>query len=184
MSAYNRFAKKCADEFRETSGFMVTALSRVRDGYPPALLPSRAAHNRGGFGPRADDNPKHAASPSPLRGPVGMAVAPCRHRRLIAPERKREQLAGLSEGLESLDRQEAVDFEKFVAQSGGEIQIGLALAFRRPDLEDHRNHGRISRACGSESFVRKIRSSRRIKPSLRANSKASRPASLAFSRAR
>ena len=38
---------------------------------------------------------EHAASAFGLRGAMGMAVAPCRDRRFIAPERQREELAGL-----------------------------------------------------------------------------------------
>src|SRR5690606_16271751 len=101
---------------------------------------------------------------------VPRLVAPGLHRRLVTPERQRQQLARLDEALESLDRHEAVDFLQIGLQRRGEVEIVLPLTRSRPDLEDHGDHGFTSTACGAEASRRNSLSSRRMNCSLRANS--------------
>ncbi len=91
---------------------------------------------------------------------------------LIIPEkRKRKQLSGLGEALESLDGDEAVNSPEVCLQPSRQVQIGVAAAVSAwPDLEDHRDHGRTGGAWGSEASFRNIRSSFRMNCSRLANS--------------
>src|SRR5690606_1445242 len=55
----------------------------------------------------------------PMRG----QIAPFAHGFFVAPEREREQLAGIGEALKALYREEALDFGKIAAQARGNVEI-------------------------------------------------------------
>lgn len=74
-----------------------------------------------------------AIPPRRLRGAMLGAVAPCPHRRLIAPEGERQEFVRIGEALETLDRDEAVDPVQQRTQIGGEPEIGIALALGGQD---------------------------------------------------
>ena len=51
--------------------------------------------------------------------------APALDRRLVAPERQRDVLAGLGQALEALDRDEAVDPLELGPELGREVEVVL-----------------------------------------------------------
>ena len=115
---------------------------------------------------------------------VQREIAPLLHGRLVTPERQRQELAGFAQAFEPLDRDEPVDMLELELQRRGDVEIARLAALGEPDLEDDRDHGRTSGACGAEVRRRNSRSSRRINCSFCANAKLARPAGSSLSRAR
>src|ERR671918_1832917 len=89
------------------------------------------------------------ASPALCRA-VGGQIAPRPDRRLVAPERQRQQLARLPQALEPFHRDEAVDRLELRAQGGGDVQVLLPALRLGPDLEDHGYHGLLPFSCGMD----------------------------------
>ena len=83
---------------------------------------------------------ENAGASSSLGRAVRMQVAPRRDRGLIAPERQRQELAGLAQAFETFDRDEAVDRLQLRAQGGSDIQIFPPALGPRPYLEDDSDH--------------------------------------------
>src|SRR5262249_37838645 len=79
-------------------------------------------------------------------------ISPSVHRRFIAEEGKRENLAGLVDALEPFDGDETIDFIEQRPQLGREIEIALFVPRLWPDFEDHRDHSiprRGTVTCGA-----------------------------------
>src|SRR5690606_37582648 len=99
-----------------------------------------------------------------LRGAVRRQVAPAPDRLFVAPNRERQELAGFAQALEPLHRYETVDRLEFLHQRGGDLQIALALALGRPDLEDDGNHGFTRLAHDNASARNQTLPAPRLKP--------------------
>src|SRR5581483_8765214 len=80
------------------------------------------------------------AAATGLRLLVAQVLAPAQDRRLVPPERDRDELAGVVDALEPLHRDKAVDLLQIAAQPGREVEILLRPAVARLDLEDYRDH--------------------------------------------
>src|SRR6516225_3330567 len=83
---------------------------------------------------------EYATASSLLCSAMANVIAPPRHGFCVAPKLQRQQLAGIGQALESLDRDEALDLFQLRAQPSRMVEIGFAFAIGRPYLEDHRDH--------------------------------------------
>src|SRR5262245_61865377 len=63
---------------------------------------------------------------------------------LVTPERKGEQLVGVREALEPLDRDEPVHAFEFAPEPSGLFQIIVLAAIGRENFEDDSDHGHLS----------------------------------------
>src|SRR3954451_498874 len=79
---------------------------------------------------------EHRAAADGLGRAVLAQAAPLGQRRLVAPDRQRQDLAGLGQALEPLDRDEPVDVGQMAAQLGRHVEIVPAVLGERPDLEN------------------------------------------------
>jgi hypothetical protein len=68
-------------------------------------------------------------------------VPPRPYRGFVPPERQREQLVGVRQAVESLDRYEPVDLLQRRSSCRGEVEGVLDLVGCRVCLEDDRDHG-------------------------------------------
>ena len=86
-----------------------------------------------------------------------LELAPAAHRFLVAPERQGQDLAGLREALEALDRDEAVDLREQRPQPRGGVEIGVLAIGPGLGLEDHRDHGStLSRKVRSSAIMKRL----------------------------
>ena len=98
------------------------------------------------------------------------AVPPRADRFFVIEKGERQKLARLGQTLKPLNRDESVDRLEIGPQRRRQLKVGLGAPLRRPNLKDHRDHGRTSGACGAEARRRKMRSSRCMNCSRLANS--------------
>lgn len=83
-----------------------------------------------------------AAAPGLRKAMLG-EVPPGLDGGLVAPEGERDELAGLADALEALDRDEAVDPFQERPELGGDLEIGGPVLGPGPELEDHGDHGTL-----------------------------------------
>src|SRR4029450_1270200 len=86
---------------------------------------------------------EHALAAALLGGAVAFDVAPCRNRRLVAPEGERQKLGLVGQALEALDADKAVDALQFGPERGRDVEIGLLMPVPRPYFEDDSDHGSL-----------------------------------------
>src|SRR5262249_1597494 len=129
-----------------------SAASTVRRARIPrrraALTHSIVAHDRRDTKPIIGEDRRPSLA---LGFAMGVQAAPMRDRGLVAPEREGKKFARPGEALEAFDRDEALDPLEQWMKLSGQIEIGLAAPRNGLDLEDHRDHGRTSLACGAEA---------------------------------
>src|SRR5438105_10764806 len=113
-------------------------------------------------------------------------IAPLTHGFFVAPIRQRQNLSGLRQALEALDRNKAVDLGEQRSQMRGGVQIRAGLTGTRLRLENHGDHfvcsSRAARNVPS-TLSTNVRS-RIISRCACANAKLARPSESALMRAR
>src|SRR5215469_5969948 len=82
-----------------------------------------------------------------LRQAVPFDLPPLGDRRVVAPERQRQDLARIGQALEPLDRDESVHLFERRPQRRGDVEIFLAALLFWPHFEDHGVHQLSSTAA-------------------------------------
>src|SRR6266568_2040965 len=83
---------------------------------------------------------KHIRSSLRLCSPMFFKLSPGCNSLLIAPEREREQLAGLSQALEALDGEKAINLLKQRPQARRNIKILLSVPILWTDFKNDGDH--------------------------------------------
>ena len=83
---------------------------------------------------------KHHLAPGLLRAAMCRQLPPPDHRRLILPERQRQELAGVGQALKPLDADKSGDRLGQGPHLGRHLQIWLLLSLTGDHLEYDRNH--------------------------------------------